>query len=543
MDEKTAPAQAAVKKVVLSQFTSALLQNFKSIKKKDAIHDMSKIMVSQTVSFFAIVYEKIRNAVEYREEHLIRRAAIERILKRRLALNPDGKGEAENLLRELLWARYFANGTLGSVDLDTTQRLIDQYVRLRNSMLVGQVPEKRAYLGQFLFDLLTCEIEESLSPEEAKKNSLFTFYIFQVLHKKVKIEKLSEAEKDELFYVAVEKAFAKSDLAYLRYHFFVLSHKTFLATSVDELTKFTSQLPRIFDRIEATIKHPQVERLTRYVRSQVPPFLILFEVIRRNEDKVEELLADKNRLWQQVDQICREKYQQTGARLRNVAIKSLIYIFLTKMVFALILEYPLSLYFYNEVNYTAIIINSIFPPLLMLLIVGFVRIPGEDNTRRMFGRIVDVVDADKSFESSLTFILKKPKLRRPVLIFGFTVFYSLTFFITLSIIYEILTFLNFNLISELIFVFFVSIVSFFGYRVRQIAKEYRLQVGESFFSPFVDFFFMPILSLGKFLSSEIAKLNFFIVILDFLIEAPFKLVFEIVEEWISFVRARKEEII
>lgn len=544
MDEKMAPTvQAAVKKVVLSQFTSALLTNYKSIKKKDAIHDMSKIMVSQTVSFFAIVYEKIRNAVEYREEHLIRRGAIERILKRRLALNPDGKGEAENLLRELLWARYFANGTLGSVDMDTTQRLIDQYVRLRNSMLVGQVPEKRTYLGQFLFDLLTCEIEESLSPEEAKKNSLFTFFIFQVLHKKVKIENLTESQKDELFYVAVEKAFAKSDLAYLRYHLFVLSHKTFLATSADEMTKFTPQLPRIFDRIEKIIKHPQVERLTRYVRSQVPPFLILFEVIRRSEDKIDELLSDKNTLWQQVDQICREKYQQTGTRLRNVAIKSLIYIFLTKMIFALILEYPLSMYFYNEVNYSAILINSIFPPLLMLLIVGFVRIPGEDNTKRMFGRIVDVVDADKSFESSLTFILKKPKLRRPVLIFGFTIFYSLTFFITLSIIYEILTFLKFNFISEIIFVFFVSIVSFFGYRVRQIAKEYRLQVGESFFSPFVDFFFMPILSLGKFLSSEIAKLNFFIVILDFLIEAPFKLVFEIVEEWISFVRARKEEII
>ena len=44
---------------------------------------------------------------------------------------------------------------------------------------------------------------------------------------------------------------------------------------------------------------------------------------------------------------------------------------------------------------------------------------------------------------------------------------------------------------------------------------------------------MPILSLGKFFSSEIAKLNFFIFIFDFIIEAPFKLIFEVVEEWIS----------
>ena len=181
--------------------------------------------------------------------------------------------------------------------------------------------------------------------------------------------------------------------------------------------------------------------------------------------------------------------------------------------------------------------------LLMLLIVGFVRVPGEGNTRRINDRIINIIDADQSFETSLAFILKKPRVRRPLLIFGFTVFYSITFVITLSLIYELLHWLNFNLISQLIFVFFVSVVSFFGFRVRQIAKEFRLAVRESFFSPFVDFFFMPILSLGKFFSQEIARLNFFIFIFDFLIEAPFKLVFEIVEEWISFVKARKEEII
>ena len=38
-------------------------------------------------------------------------------------------------------------------------------------------------------------------------------------------------------------------------------------------------------------------------------------------------------------------------------------------------------------------------------------------------------------------------------------------------------------------------------------------------------------------------LGFFIFIFDFIKEAPFKLIFEVVEEWISFVRKRKEEII
>jgi hypothetical protein len=529
--------------IKLSNFTQALLHNFSLIQKKVQSHDLSKIVVSQTVSFFAIVYEKIRNAVEYREEHLIRRAAIERVLKRKLALNPQGKGEAENLLREMLWARYFPNGSLGTTEMDLTQKLIDQYVSIRNALLTGQTSEKKGYYSQFLFDLLTCEIEESLSMEEAKKNSLFTFYIYQVLRNKIKVEGLTDDQKDALFYVAVERGYAKNDLAYLRYHLFTLSYNSFTSLNPDELKSLIPKLSAMFERIDGFIKNPQVERLIRYARSQIPPFTILFEIIKRHPENVTAILANKDKLWTEVEQICREKYQQTGTRLRNVAIKSLIYIFLTKMLFVLILEYPLSLYFYNEVSFFSIGINTIFPPLLMLFIVGLVRVPGEDNTRRISERIIDIEDADKSFETSLAYILRKPRVRRPLLIFGFTVFYSLTFIITLALIYALLNVLYFNLISQLIFIFFVSVVSFFGFRVRQIAKEFQLRVSESFFSPFVDFFFMPILSLGKFFSTEIAKLNFFIVILDFLIEAPFKLIFEVVEEWISFVKARKEEII
>ena len=213
------------------------------------------------------------------------------------------------------------------------------------------------------------------------------------------------------------------------------------------------------------------------------------------------------------------------------------------MILALILEYPASLYFYNEVNTVAIIINSLFPPLLMAVIVLFFRTPNEENTKNIYQRIIEIIDKDKSFENQISYIPRKPRIKKPVLIFGFTLFYSFTFLITLIVIYELLTLLNFNLISQAIFLFFVSLVTFFSYRIKQIVNEYRLQEKESVLTPVVDFFFMPILSIGKFLSSEISRLNFFIFIFDFLIEAPFKLVFEVVEEWISFVRQRKEEIV
>jgi len=529
--------------IKLSEYTEALLEALKNIKKRQRPDDISALSVSQTVSLFALVYERVRNAVEFREDHLILRAAIERILRRRFSINPEGKGEAENLLRELLWARYFDNGSLGGEDVIKIQNLIDKYLFLRKKLLVGRSADTQAYFNQFLLDLLTCEIEEFLKPESAQKQADFTFFIYQVLRKKIKIEGLKEDQKDAYFLVTIEKIFGRSDKAYLHYHLFITFYKPLSEYSQEELEKLSHQLPTIFKKIDEIISSHYVDSLIKFTKKQLPPFLILFDLIKKNPDNIKEILTNKEKLWEKVDEICREKYQQMGVRVRNLAIRSFIYILLTKMIFALILEFPLSKYFYNEVNYESILINTLFPPILMVIILGFFRVPGEENTKKLYERIIEIIDADKSFETKVSFIPKKQQIKKPVLIFGFTIFYSLTFFVTLTLIHEFLINLNFNLISEAIFIFFVSVVTFFSFRIRQVTKELTLDEKESVFTPIIDFFFMPILSLGKFFSQEISKLNFFIFIFDFIIEAPFKLLFEVVEEWISFVKKRKEEII
>ena len=529
--------------IILSQFTQALMDAIKSIKSKAKPDDISALSVSQTVSFFALVYERVRNAVEYRDDHLILRAAIERILKRRFSLNPDGRGEAENLLRELLWARYFDNGVLGVEDTITIQNLINKFILLRRQIVVGRDSELKIYLDQFLLDFLTCEIEEALKPQSAQIQTNLTFFIYQVLRKKIKIEGLKEDQKDTFFLVAIEKVFGKSDRSYLRYHLFTTFYKTLSAYSERELQTLVAKLPAIFKKIDDMVANPYVDNLIKFTRKQLPPFLILFSLIKNKANELQAILTNKEKLWNEVDQTCRDKYQQIGARVRTLAVRSFIYILLTKMIFAIILEIPVSNYFYGEVSRSAIIINSLFPPILMVIILGFFKVPGEENTRKIYRRLIDVINEDKVFETRVAFVPKKSDPKRPLLIFGFTVFYSLTFLVTFSLIYEALKYINFNLVSMLIFIFFVSIVTFFSYRIRQITKELRLEEKQSILSPVVDFFFMPLLALGKFFSSEIAKLNFFIFIFDFIVEAPFKLIFEVVEEWISFVRKRKEEII
>ena len=90
----------------LEHLLSTVVQMRREAEELEKEEDVIK--VSETVSAAASVYETVRNALEYDEEHLLRRNAIRRILKRRMVDVPSGE-MAQKLLRELIWARYLPN--------------------------------------------------------------------------------------------------------------------------------------------------------------------------------------------------------------------------------------------------------------------------------------------------------------------------------------------------------------------------------------------------------------------------------------------------
>jgi hypothetical protein len=543
MADKNHPVEAQNEdRIALSPYSNALLQAVQQIQARPSPDEFTKLTVSRAVSFVALVYERMRNAIEYREEHLIRRAAIERILRRRLSMNPDGEGEGESLLRELLWARYFPKNSLGEDDVYAVQHIITRYIAIRKLLLHSQNQHLHEFLWSFLVDMLSCEIEETLSPDISTRESIYTHFIFQTLHKTVRVDGVSEDHKDMYLLIALEKAYRKSDRSYQRYHTFILFYQALSQVPEDQYPTLIPKLTEIFKKIDIIRKDRSVDKLVRYIKKQLPPYLILFEILNSSNAN-KELLTDKAALREAVEKKCKEKYAQIQQRLTSMAVRSLIYIFITKMLVAIILEYPVSIMIYGEAQIIPIIINSLFPPFLMIMIVLWFKLPDEENTKRIYHRIVQILDADKSYEDRVNLITRKPRKQNPVLSVVFSVFYITTFVITLALINYVLTLLDFHLLSKLLFIFFVSVVSFFAYRIKQVVNEYWLVERDSILTPIIDFFFIPILSLGKVFSKGVSRLNFFTILFDFIIEAPFKMIIDVVEEWIKFVRARKDEIV
>lgn len=99
------------------------------------------------------------------------------------------------------------------------------------------------------------------------------------------------------------------------------------------------------------------------------------------------------------------------------------------------------------------------------------------------------------------------------------------------------------MVSGALFIFFLTLVSFLGFRLRTVANQYLvLPRKENLFNFLVDFFTLPIVRVGKFFSTNFSKINIFIYILDFAIETPLKMLIELLEKAISFIGDKREEI-
>jgi hypothetical protein len=111
-------------------------------------------------------------------------------------------------------------------------------------------------------------------------------------------------------------------------------------------------------------------------------------------------------------------------------------------------------------------------------------------------------------------------------------------------IIKFLIFVQFNWVNITIFLFFLMFVSFFSFRIkREIKKFIIIEPKENVFTFLFDFMYTPIVAMGKFLSNNASRVNVFVFVLDFIIEAPFKVFVEVFDDWIKYMKERKENLV
>src|SRR3989344_7799952 len=74
--------------------------------------DEPRITVDDIISKLARLYERMRTTMDYQEDHLLRRFAIERNIRRRIVLETLKPKVAQSLIEELIRSGYLPNDSL-----------------------------------------------------------------------------------------------------------------------------------------------------------------------------------------------------------------------------------------------------------------------------------------------------------------------------------------------------------------------------------------------------------------------------------------------
>lgn len=503
-------------------------------EKQQDVPDERRITVNPIVTKFASWYEKLRTAMEFQEHEVILRATIERILKRRLLLGGNGKTTAKPLVKELLWARYLPESDIGESVAKKIEEIIDLHLALRLRVL-SKHRISESIINEWTYDLMSADIQYTLNQKRTKE--LIANFMFHVLKDDVVIEDASTETKNAQIFIAVRKAFARDDLAFLRYHLFCQYFGRLTPKTLD----YTAEhFMKGYNEILRQMYYVGRERVYSYVKRRTAAFFILEDIFESQKNNLKTILENEEALHELVFEACELRYKGISSRVQTAIIRSVIFILLTKVAFAFFVEGTYERIFYGHIIWDSILINTSIPPLLMIIVSLFIRTPGQDNSELIFTYITRLLyDEDPSLGNKL--LISKQNTEKGF-VTAFNILWLFAFCLSFGVIAIILVRLHFNLISQIIFIFFLAIVSFLSYRIALISNIYRVGEKQGFGTLLVDFLFMPVIRVGRKLTQGIAQINIFLMLFDFFIEAPFKFLFAFFDQWFYFLHAKTEEL-
>ena len=528
--------------------------------------DQPRIKVSSVISRMSFFYEKIRNAVDYKEEYLLRKEAIERILRRQILIEStiaanDHEKISQHLLAALIRGGYLPNNYLPTSLIDEVAIIIRKYLVIKDiavaqldhqaeptSLIKKDLVKFKEELSQrndlvaWLLAVAASEIESRLGNDQALNQAINNLY--QYLLDNIELANHPELSADLpiQIYLSVNRNFAKLDndmLAFILFKYYLANWQKLEASRWPAVAK---KINEIRQAINQQLQHPLAPALDKLTRRYAVCTSVLLDVLQSDPVGIyTSIKTDPKAFPRQIKKVCEKNYAKAKNLLWRAAVRSIIYIFLTKTILVIALEIPANKIFGASVSVMALLINALFPAALLFFSVLITKLPNESNTNKIISIVNELSFEENRRETPI--IVRLPQKKAGILTKFFNIIYALTFLVTFSAIVWLLHILHFTLISIIIFLFFLVFVSFFIIRIKRVTNELKItEEKESLWRILFDIFTLPVMAVGKWLSEKFSKVNIFVFLLDFIIETPFKFFIDMAEDWTNYVKERKSQI-
>ena len=435
------------------------------------------------------------------------------------------------LSRESLKERYDSIPEGVAKDI---QKIIDIFVQVREILKEAHAS---SVVHEKLLSILGSSIDSFFYPQFIEDSVVQAMY--DVAVEKVRVEKINDDERvRKQTYIACRRSLLKNDDETLLYALWLRYSNIASLSELPAAEQIASQFVSVCETIGRDLKDKLGWQLTAKLRNYALYFSLIRDIVNKYGVESESVLGDSAYLDKTVTDILQHAYKSEYGRIYRSSTRAIVYIFCTKIILALALELPYEYFLLHTTSYIPLAINILFHPILLFVMTRSIRPLGASNTSLVIAGLHGVLY--NSTEAKVV----KVKLKSSYGIIGtvFALVYLAVFGVTLSVILSVLNTLKFNWVGVLLFLFFLSLVSYFGLRIRHQAQRLKIQTGnESSLAVLWNIFTLPIINLGQWMTRSFSAINIFVFTMDFLIEAPFKFILGFSDSFISYIKDKKDE--
>src|SRR3989344_3565365 len=239
----------------LSPILTAFLSDFEAELRESNVSKQNNIRVNEVLSIIARVYERIRTTIEYKGEHVLRRNAIERILKRliwekeglRPNLNP--KKIAESVVRELIWAKYLKNDSVPLFLLEEVEKAVEKYFLLFENLDKYPPNLSKNHIKLWIWGVASSEIEDILDPTN-KEIFIRLMQRWFLENYEWKDSSFTQHEKEIQIYLSIHRSLMKSDEAIMRYYLLKNEVPNWTQATREDISSLISNFPGVYTETE-----------------------------------------------------------------------------------------------------------------------------------------------------------------------------------------------------------------------------------------------------------------------------------------------------
>ena len=478
--------------------------------------------VNDVVRAVAGTYEKLRYVLEYKEEHTIRRAAIERILRRRVII--EGKSfDGARLVRELVEGRYITASEATDHLAQESEHSVSRFLMLAER--VGESYTRR------LLSLAASEIESHIEPEQHTLDVSVIDAMYQTLRPKTDGYGYTAQEIDTQLFCACRRALINADDESLAYALWLAYVPTWKAADFDVLSLEDSALS-ILAAIRADVKNALQWIIVPRIKNEAIYFRIIREYLAEHPGAN---LEDTKALDAFARDFLNGVYAQERERIQASGVRAVAYLFLTKFIVALGIEAPYEYFILGGLSYMPLITNLVFHPALLFLLTRGVGSLTERNTEAVLAGLHTILHEGATHSIRVS---SGSGGLAPL----FAAFYALLILGIFGGIVGVLQASGFNIIGGALFLFFLSLVLFFAFRIRMRAKRWVVLEERGVPALLTNALVAPIVRVGRYLSRTFSSINVLVLFMDFILETPFKMLLNFSHHFLIYLREKANDV-